>query len=115
MKIKVKLFEGGKMPQINEKGDLFDVFARTKVILNAPQAGVQHQVNLEKVRDVVFSNKLIPVGFAMEIPTGFKANLLPRSSTYKKWGIIFGNHVGQIDSSYCGDNDEWMVNAIALR
>ena len=51
----------------------------------------------------------------MEIPTGFKANLLPRSSTYKKWGIIFGNHVGQIDSSYCGDNDEWMVNAIALR
>ena len=107
MKIKVKLFEGGKMPQINEKGDLFDVFARTKVILNAPQAGVQHQVNLEKVRDVVFSNKLIPIGFAMEIPTGFKANLLPRSSTYKKWGIIFGNHVGQIDSSYCGDNDEW--------
>ena len=115
MKIKVKLFEGGKMPQINEKGDLFDVFARTKVILNAPQAGVQHQVNLEKVRDVVFSNKLIPIGFAMEIPAGFKANLLPRSSTYKKWGIIFGNHVGQIDSSYCGDNDEWMVNAIALR
>ena len=115
MKIKVKLFEGGKMPQINEKGDLFDVFARTKVILNAPQAGVQRQVNLEKVRDVVFSNELIPVGFAMEIPAGFKANLLPRSSTYKKWGIIFGNHVGQIDSTYCGNNDEWKVNAIALR
>ena len=115
MKIKVKLFEGGKMPQVNEKGDLFDVFARTKVTLNAPQAGVQRQVNNEKVRDVVFSNELIPVGFAMEIPAGFKANLLPRSSTYKKWGIIFGNHVGQIDSSFCGNNDEWMVNAIALR
>ena len=115
MKIKVKLFEGGKMPQVNEEGDLFDVFARTEVALNAPQAGIQRQVNLEKVRDVVFSNELIPVGFAMEIPAGFKANLLPRSSTYKKWGIIFGNHVGQIDSSYCGDNDEWMVNAIALR
>ena len=114
MKIKVKLFEGGKMPQVNEKGDLFDVFARTKVTLNAPQAGVQRQVNNEKVRDVVFSNELIPVGFAMEIPAGFKANLLPRSSTYKKWGIIFGNHVGQIDSSFCGNNDEWMVNAIAL-
>ena len=47
MKIKVKLFEGGKMPQINEEGDLFDVFARTEVALNAPQAGVQRQVNLE--------------------------------------------------------------------
>ena len=115
MKIKIKLFEGGKMPQVNEKGDLFDVFARTEVALNAPQAGVQRQVNLEKVRDVVFSNELIPVGFAMEIPAGFKANLLPRSSTYKKWGIIFGNHVGQIDSTYCGNNDEWKVNAIALR
>ena len=115
MKIKVKLFEGGKMPQVNEKGDLFDVFARTKVTLNAPQAGVQHQVNNEKVRDVTFNSTLIGLGFAMEIPQGFKANLYPRSSTYSKWGIIFGNHVGQIDSSFCGNNDEWMVNAIALR
>lgn len=115
MKIKVKLFEGGKMPQVNEKGDLFDVFARTKVTLNAPQAGVQHQVNNEKVRDVTFNSTLIGLGFAMEIPQGFKANLYPRSSTYSKWGIIFGNHVGQIDSTYCGNNDEWKVNAIALR
>ena len=115
MKIKVKLFEGGKMPQVNEKGDLFDVFARTKVTLNAPQAGVQHQVNNEKVRDVTFNSTLIGLGFAMEIPQGFKANLYPRSSTYSKWGIIFGNHVGQIDSTYCGNNDEWKVNAVALR
>ena len=115
MKIKVKLFEGGKMPQVNEKGDLFDVFARTKVTLNAPQAGVQHQVNNKKVRDVTFNSTLIGLGFAMEIPQGFKANLYPRSSTYSKWGIIFGNHVGQIDSTYCGNNDEWKVNAIALR
>ena len=115
MKIKVKLFEGGKMPQVNDKGDLFDVFANEEVCLIAPQAGIQHQVNNEKVRDVTFNNTLIGLGFAMEIPEGFKANLYPRSSTYSKWGIIFGNHVGQIDSSYCGDNDEWMVNAIALR
>ena len=115
MKIKVKLFEGGKMPQVNEKGDLFDVFSREEVHLIAPQAGVQHQVNNEKVRDVKFNNTLIGLGFAMEIPQGFKANLYPRSSTYSKWGIIFGNHVGQIDSTYCGNNDEWKVNAIALR
>ena len=54
MKIKVKLFEGGKMPQVNEKGDLFDVFSHEEVRLIAPQAGVQHQVNNEKVRDVTF-------------------------------------------------------------
>lgn len=115
MEIKVKLFEGGKMPQINDKGDLFDVFSRTEVTLIAPQAGVQKQVNNKKLRDVDFDNTLIPLGFAMEIPKGFKANLYPRSSTYKKWGIIFGNHVGQIDSSFRGNDDEWLINAIALK
>lgn len=115
MKIKVKLFEGGKMPQVNDNGDLFDVFANEDMRFNAPQAGVRHQVNNMKVRDVFFTNTLIGLGFAMEIPKGFKANLYPRSSTFNKWGIIFGNHVGQIDSSYCGNNDEWKVNAIALR
>lgn len=114
MKIKVKLFEGGKMPQVNAEGDLFDVFSRDTVTINAPQAGVKHQMNNEKVRDVSFSNKLIRLGFAMEIPAGFKANLYPRSSTFNKWGIIFGNHVGQIDSSYAGNGDEWMVNAVAM-
>lgn len=115
MKIKVKLFEGGKMPQVNDKGDLFDVFAHEEVRLIAPQAGVRHQVNNEKVRDVAFNSTTVGLGFAMEIPEGFKANLLPRSSTYKKWGIIFANSVGQIDSSYRGNNDEWKVSAIALR
>ena len=114
MKVKVKLFEGGKMPQVNDKGDLFDVFANEEVRLIAPQAGIQHQVNKEKVRDVTFNNTLIGLGFAMEIPEGFKANLYPRSSTYKKWKIIFANSVGNIDSSYSGNDDEWKVSAIAL-
>ena len=115
MKIKVKLFEGGKMPQVNAEGDLFDVFSRDTVTINAPQAGVRYQINKEKVRDVSFSKQLIRLGFAMEIPAGFKANLYPRSSTFDKWGIIFGNHVGQIDSSYSGDMDEWMINAVAMK
>lgn len=114
MKIKVKLFEGGKMPQVNENGDLFDVFSRTSTRLISPQAGVQHQVNNMKVRDVEFKHALIPLGFAMEIPKGFKANLYPRSSTYKKWKIIFANSVGNIDSSYSGNDDEWKASVIAL-
>ena len=114
MKIKVKLFEGGKMPQVNENGDLFDVFSRINTRLISPQAGVQHQVNNMKVRDVDFKHSLIPLGFAMEIPKGFKANLYPRSSTYKKWKIIFANSVGNIDSSYSGNDDEWKASVIAL-
>ena len=114
MKIKVKLFEGGKMPQVNDNGDLFDVFSREEVSLLAPQAGVLKQVNNKKLRDVEFSNALIPLGFAMEIPKGFKANLYPRSSTYKNWKIIFANSVGNIDSSYSGNDDEWKASIIAL-
>lgn len=115
MKIKVKLFEGGKMPQVNEKGDLFDVFSRETVNLIAPQAGIQYQKENLKLRDVTFHNATVGLGFAMDIPEGFKANLLPRSSTYKKWGIMFANSVGQIDSSYRGDNDEWLASVVAFR
>lgn len=114
MKIEVKLFEGGKMPQVNEKGDLFDVFAREGVTLKGPQSGVLHQVNNEKLRDVEFSSTLIPLGFAMGLPEGFKANLCSRSSTYPKWKIILWNAVGKIDSSYSGDEDEWKCGVIAF-
>lgn len=59
--------------------------------------------------------KLIPLGVGMKLPDGFKANVYPRSSTYKNFGIILANSVGQIDNSYSGDNDQWMFPAIALR
>ena len=59
--------------------------------------------------------KLIPLGVAMKLPNGYKANVYPRSSTYKNFGVILGNSVGQIDNSYCGDNDMWKFPAIALR
>ena len=59
--------------------------------------------------------KLIPLGVAMELPKGYKANVYPRSSTYQNFGIVLANSVGQIDESFCGDNDQWMFPAIALR
>lgn len=59
--------------------------------------------------------KLIPLGVAMELPTGYEAHVVPRSSTYKNFGIIQTNHQGVIDESYCGDNDQWWFPAYALR
>lgn len=59
--------------------------------------------------------KLIPLGVGMKLPDGYKANVYPRSSTYKNFGIILANSVGQIDNSYSGNNDQWMFPAIALR
>lgn len=59
--------------------------------------------------------RLIPLGVAMELPKGYEAHVVPRSSTFKNFGIIQTNHQGVIDSSYCGDKDQWFMPAYALR
>jgi dUTP pyrophosphatase len=59
--------------------------------------------------------KLIPLGVAMQLPAGYEAHVIPRSSTFKNFGIIQANSMGLIDESYCGDNDQWYFPAIALR
>ncbi len=58
--------------------------------------------------------KLLPLGVAMQLPSGYEAIVAPRSSTYKKWGIVQANSIGVIDESYCGDGDEWKFPAIAM-
>ena len=57
--------------------------------------------------------KLIPLGVAMELPKGYEAHLVPRSSTFKTWGLLQTNSVGIVDCSYCGDNDMWRMPVYA--
>jgi len=59
--------------------------------------------------------RLIKLGVGMKLPDGYEAHVAPRSGTFKNYGIIQANHVAVIDNSYCGDNDQWMYPAIALR
>lgn len=59
--------------------------------------------------------KLIPLGVAMQLPAGYEAHIVPRSSTYKNFGIIQTNHTGIVDETYCGPNDWWYMPAYALR
>lgn len=59
--------------------------------------------------------KLIPLGVAMELPKGYEAHVVPRSSTFKNFGIIQTNSLGIIDESYNGDGDFWFFPAYALR
>lgn len=59
--------------------------------------------------------KLISLGVSMQIPNGYEAHVVPRSSTFKNFGIIQTNSVGIIDESYCGDNDVWFFPAFAVR
>lgn len=59
--------------------------------------------------------RLIPLGVGMILPDRYEANIVPRSSTFKKWGIIQTNHFAVIDNSYSGDNDQWYYPVYATR
>ncbi len=59
--------------------------------------------------------KLIPLGIGMKLPEGYEAHVVPRSSTFKNFGVIQTNSMGVIDETYCGDNDQWFFPAYALR
>lgn len=59
--------------------------------------------------------KLISLGISMQLPKGYEAHVVPRSSTFKNFGIIQTNHHGIIDESYCGDDDIWKFPAYALK
>jgi dUTP pyrophosphatase len=97
--IKIKYFtnEIEKLRYIDGKSDWIDLRAAKEVELKAGEF------------------KLIPLGIAMELPAGYEAHVVPRSSTYKNYGIIQTNSMGIIDETYCGDNDEWKMPVYATR
>ncbi len=86
-----------KLAYIDGKSDWIDLRAAEDVALKAGEF------------------RLIPLGVGMKLPEGYEAHVVPRSSTYKNFGIIQTNHMGVIDSSYCGDNDQWFMPVYALR
>lgn len=96
MDIKVKYFTDIEPLQQKDGGDWIDLRAAEDVQMEAGDF------------------RLIPLGVAIELPKGYEAHIVPRSSTYKNWRIIQGNHMGVVDCSYCGDNDQWMFPAIAF-
>lgn len=122
MKLKIKVKRLNKnidLPEVINEGDFIDLRASKTITMHAPQAGVlkRHKVDGKEYshRDVEFDFKLIPLGVAMQLPKGFIAVPIPRSSTFKKYGITQANSIGVIDQSYCGNNDEWKFPAIAYR
>ena len=58
---------------------------------------------------------LISLGVSMKLPDGYEAHVVPRSSTFKKWGVLQANSMGIIDNSYSGTNDIWRFPALAVR
>lgn len=80
--------------------------------------GKSDWIDLRAAEDVVLKKgeyRLISLGISMELPPGYEAVIVPRSSTYKNFGIIQTNHMGVIDESYCGDGDVYRMPVLALR
>ena len=59
--------------------------------------------------------RYIRLGVGMILPDGYEAHVAPRSSTFKNFGVLVANSFGVIDSSYCGEEDEWRLPALAMR
>ena len=97
IKIKYHTDEIEKLRYIDGKSDFIDLRAAEDVELKAGDF------------------KLISLGVSMELPKGYEAHIVPRSSTFKTWGIIQTNSMGVIDESYCGDNDIWKMPVYATR
>ena len=97
IKIKYHADEIEKLRYIDGKSDWIDLRAAEDVELKAGEF------------------KMISLGVSMELPKGYEAHIVPRSSTFKNFGIIQTNHHALIDESYCGDNDIWKYPAYALR
>lgn len=120
MKIYIKRFNKNiELPTIISKGDWIDLRSSDYVEMEAPKvSGLNRKTKngvVERFREVEFDTKLINLGVGMILPKGFEAVVLPRSGTFKNFGIILANSEGVIDNSYNGNLDEWKFNAIALR
>ena len=97
--IKIKYFNDNieRLRYIDGKSDWIDLRAAERVELRAGEF------------------RLIPLGIAMELPKGYEAHIVPRSSTFKQFGILQTNHCGIVDESNCGDNDQWFFPPLAMR
>lgn len=122
MKIKIVEKTEGCLPEIIKVGDWIDLITAEETTLKGPQAKFGKKKTLEgeetnagKGRDVNFNYTLISLGVAMQLPEGFEAVIVPRSSTFKKWGLMQTNHLGVIDRSYMGNDDIWRMPVIATR
>lgn len=97
MEIRIKYFKDVEKIKRIEVGDWIDLRAAEEVTLKAGEY------------------KMFSLGVAMQLPKGYEAIVAPRSSTFRKYGVILVNSIGIIDESFCGDSDEWHFLAYALR
>ena len=94
------------------------IFKKIKNVPTPQKIGVGDWIDLCTSEDILLNKSefvYIPLGIAVQLPKGFEAWVVPRSSTFNKYGLLQANSIGIIDESYCGDNDQWHFPAYATR
>ena len=92
IEVKIKLFDGGKMPERKTYGAVaFDCYARLE----------------EDVVIPVGKRKLIPLGFACGLPDGYELQVRPRSGLTSK---EIDNGWGTGDTDYTGEYMACVIN-----
>lgn len=97
--IRVKYFVDGidELRYVDGKSDWIDLHAAEDVTLRAGEF------------------RLIPLGIAVALPEGWEAHIVPRSSTFRNYGLLQTNSMGVVDCTYRGDGDQWFFPAYATR
>lgn len=93
--IQIKYWPNAAHLEVNSNGSWIDLYTYEETVLHAGDFAI------------------IPLGVAMKLPEGYEANFVPRSSTFKRWGVIQTNHFSVIDPSYCGNDDMWGLPVFA--
>lgn len=95
--MKIKVLDKACKPLIENNGNFVDLRARETIEY--------------KKGDFL----LIPLGVCIALDTRTFGMLVPRSSTFKNYGLLQTNSVGIIDDTYCGDTDEWLLPVYCTR
>ena len=98
-KIRIKYFTDKieRLCYVGGKSDWIDLRAAEEITLKAGEF------------------RLIPLGIAMELPEGYEAHVVPRSSTFKNYGVIQTNSMGVIDETYCGTSGFFRLMPFVIR
>ncbi|MGC9018025.1 MAG: dUTP diphosphatase [Caldimicrobium sp.] len=86
-----------KLPERGTTGSIgYDLFSLEEVIINPLEL------------------KLVRTGLVIQTEPPYGLFIFPRSSLFKKKGLIMPNSAGIIDFDYCGEEDEIMIPLLNL-
>lgn len=118
LELKIRYIDKNIIPMKKiEKGDLVDLRV-SKIFSCKYNHETKEMEMIEKKFPYEYEQGetiFVKLGFAMQMPSGYKANVYPRSGTFKNYGLLLTNSVGQIDNSYQGNDDEWCAMFYATR